>query len=141
MPKVVHNCMTITGAAEEIARFKQTCIIDGEMDFSAIMPEERNVLASSFSRTVESSDTLECYFDTAWSPPVRVWEKMGEMFPALAFELNGSCFESDLAFEGTIADGRLDLHRVPLIFSVTDPKTGETVTGTMDELEHLGLGF
>ena len=41
MPKVVHNCMTITGAAEEIARFKQTCIIDGEMDFSAIMPEEQ----------------------------------------------------------------------------------------------------
>ena len=39
MPNWCHNRMKITGAAEEIARFKQTCINgDQGVDFNAVIP-------------------------------------------------------------------------------------------------------
>ena len=39
MPNWCVNHMKITGAAGEITRFKQTCIIDGKLDFNTIIPQ------------------------------------------------------------------------------------------------------
>ena len=39
MPNWCVNHMKITGAAGEITRFKQTCIIDGKLDFNTIIPK------------------------------------------------------------------------------------------------------
>jgi hypothetical protein len=164
MPNWCDNYMKITGAAEEIARFKQTCIIDGELDFNAIIPMPANVQhnnatgedglpvwykwscdhwgtnwnACDFGGQDKEDGSFECVFSTAWASPVPVWEKMGEMFPALTFELGGSSIEGDFAFKGSIRNGRLELRETPLILTITDPKTGEEKTGTSAELGKLG---
>jgi len=75
----------------------------------------------------------ECHFDTRWSPPVGIWEKLGEMFPALDFSLSGYDFLEGWGFRGTIRDGKLELLEVPLIW--VNPKTGKTASGTMEEAD------
>jgi hypothetical protein len=82
----------------------------------------------------DEDGSLVCFFDTAWAPPEPVWKKLGEIFPALDFEINGSSIESDIAFDGSIKAGQLEQRKVPLILTVTDPKTGKTVTGTSAEV-------
>ena len=147
MPNWVHNYLKATGAAEEIARFKQTCIRDGEIDFNTLIPRPAgigdddpsgitgnnwacenwgtkwNACYSSFG---DEDDGFVYRFSTAWSVPVPVFEKLGEMFPALEFELSGSEMLNDMAYEGSIEKGRVELRKVPLIHEVTDGKTGET---------------
>jgi hypothetical protein len=164
MPNWCHTNMTITGAAEEIARFKQTCLPDGTFDFNAIVPmppeidpHERsgnpfpawyqwccdnwgtkwNACDSVISR--DEPDCLCCDFATAWCPPEPIFIKIGELFPTLKIKLNGSSVESDFAFEGGIENGKVELREVPLIWTMTHPKTGETVSGTTDELVELGV--
>jgi Ferredoxin-like domain in Api92-like protein len=86
----------------------------------------------------------DCGFDTAWSPPVPIWEKLGEMFPALNFSLSGVEPLVDFAFRGTIENGKLELLNVPTIWETVDPKTGETVSGTYEEVATVwgkGCGF
>lgn len=102
MPNWCQNSMKITGAAEEIARFKQTCIIDGELDFNAVIPMPENVrdgkgvdgprtdaqdawawehwgvrwsTGRDFCLIEDGADCLKCSFFTAWSPPIPVWAK------------------------------------------------------------------
>ena len=41
----------------------------------------------------------------------------------------------DFAFRGTIENGKLELLNVPTIWETVDPKTGETVSGTREEVE------
>jgi hypothetical protein len=155
MPILVHNYMKIAGAAEEIERFKKTCITgEGEdgLDFNAIIPMPAEVQdgilwacanwgtkwnVHCFSLIKDEATRLECIFDTAWSPPEPVWKKMGEMFPTLDFELGGSNPTSDYGFEGGIRNGQLELREIPLIWEMVDPKTGETVSGSLDELDRL----
>jgi hypothetical protein len=196
MPNWCHNYMTVTGPADEVARFKQTCIriaYEGEpaqLDFNAIAPmpeifaddpgerwfanpdapenrdavmeqkarETRCLEATGFAHTIDwaiehwgtswnachfhvtgpdEPDRYECMFDTAWSPPVPIWEKMGEMFPALDFTLSGHEEMGQSAFKGSIHQGRLELRKVPVMWAVVDPKTGETVTGTFEEIEDV----
>lgn len=64
--------------------------------------------AYDFRVIADESDRYEFEFDTGSSPPVPVWEKMGEMFPALEFSLSGyeSCM--GFAFEGVIRQGKLE---------------------------------
>lgn len=227
MPNWCENNMKITGAADEIARFKQTCIVaddDGkpDFDFNTIVPmpevlkgseasgdvdhgllligrndlvrfgksftemldwpwvKEANIKTVEELKTVlierhpdavskaqqaialheqtgflnwydwqianwgtkwgacittDDANTFECSFGTAWNPPVPVWKKLGEMFPTLTFELSGEEPNMDFAFRGTIHDGRLELRDVPIVWSAIDPKTGETISGSPDELE------
>ena len=45
--------------------------------------------ACDFYLSKDEPTCLECFFNTAWSPPEPVWEKLGEMFPTLTFELSG----------------------------------------------------
>jgi len=152
--------MTVTGPADEIARFKQMCIREGRLDFNTIEPKPdfadddhapgslfpkwyewackhwgTKWNASDFYVSIDERERFECRFDTAWSPPVPIWEKMGSLFPALTFSLEGYEPLMDFAFEGTIRDGTLELRDVPLIWSTTDPKTGAVISGTRAEID------
>jgi hypothetical protein len=106
--------MTITGAAEEIARFKQTCIDEHGLDFNALIPMPAEVdndehvpgsfpdwyvwscqhwgtkwNACRFHVEINEATCFKCTFDTAFAPPIPVFEKLGKMFPTLDFELSG----------------------------------------------------
>lgn len=76
----------------------------------------------------------ECGFDTAWSPPVPIWEKIGEMFSKLTFVLGGSEPLADYGYEGSIKGGKVDVVKVPLVWEWTNSVTGETIKGTQDEI-------
>ena len=152
MPNWCYNSMKITGTISEITRLKQTCIRTDEnkqaqLDFSAIVPLPEGGWArehwgtkwnaSDFRVTVDAPGCYEFHFYTAWTPPVPVWEKMAKMFPALEFSLSGVDEQSDFAFEGTIQDGKLELWDAPVIWTITDPKTGETISGPRAQIEPL----
>ena len=157
MPNWCHNSMNITGSIDDIARFKQTCIgvvFEGEqaqLDFNKITPMPAGMPSATaldwasehwgtkwnatHSGSMRDEDGhYDCGFDTAWSPPVPIWEKLGEMFPALNFSLSGYEPLMDFAFRGTIENGKLELLNVPTIWETVDPKTGETVSGTREEV-------
>jgi hypothetical protein len=57
MPDFCFNHMTITGAVEEIARFKQTCIIgegeDATLDFNTVIPMPAMLQGSEVSSVVD----------------------------------------------------------------------------------------
>ena len=78
----------------------------------------------------------KCHFDTRWTPPLYIWEKLGEMFPALDFSVSGCEPLTDFALRGTIKDGKLEFELLdePVIWKTVDPKTGETVSGTLEEI-------
>jgi hypothetical protein len=192
MPNWCHNSMTITGSVDEIARFKQTCLLahkDGPtLDFEAIKPmpgifyddpgqilfpdpdapknreqvETQKAfevqaleatgsahaydwacahwgtpgIASFFHAWRDEPGRYECDFDTRWTPPLYIWEKLGEMFPALDFSVSGYEPLTDFALRGTIKDGKpeFELLDEPVIWETVDPKTGETVSGTLEEI-------
>jgi hypothetical protein len=158
--------MTVVGPADEIARFKRVCIREGRLDFNAIEPmpefaDDPDVglfnqrarfpkwyewscehwgtkwNAHDFHVEIDEPERFKCVFDTAWSPPVPIWKKMGKLFPILAFSLDGFEPDMDFAFEGTIRDGTLELRDVPLICTTTNPATGETISGTLQEIEEF----
>jgi Ferredoxin-like domain in Api92-like protein len=165
MPNWCHNSMEIAGPVDEITRFKQAClrvVYTGEpaqLDFSAIKPmpnifdgdpAEANDWArldwvskrwgtkwnaQHFHASRDEPGHYECRFDTAWSPPIPIWQKLGEMFPTLEFSLSGFEPLMDFAFRGTIRDGKLELLDVPVIWETVDPKTGKTVSGTREEID------
>lgn len=147
MPNSCHNSMKITGTISEITRFKQTCIrtVSGnkhaQLDFRAIIPFPEpwgtTSNAQDFQVTVDTPGCYEFDFFTAFTPPVPVWEKMAEMFPALEFSMCGCEPMMEFAFEGTIQGGKLELWVGPLIYTTTDPKTGETISGPPDQIEPL----
>jgi hypothetical protein len=161
--------MEITGSIDEIARFKQTCIgivFEGEqaqLDFKTIKPmpdfpdddkasEYPPSLkwasehwgtkwnACHFQVTRDEPDRYHCVFDTAWSPPVGIWKKLGEMFPALDFVLSGYEPLMDFAFRGTIKTGKLELLDAPVIWETVDPKTGKIVSGTQEDVDAVLAG-
>ena len=82
----------------------------------------------------DEPNSYECKFVTAWTPPVGIWRKLGEMFPTLDFSLSGYDLLDSWGFRGAIRDGKLELLEVPVIFETVDPKTGKTVSGTCDEV-------
>jgi len=82
----------------------------------------------------DEPNSYECKFVTAWTPPVGIWRKLGEMFPTLDFSLSGYELLNSWGFRGAIRDGKLELLEVPVIFETVDPKTGKTVSGTCDEV-------
>lgn len=152
MPNWCHNSMNITGSIDDIARFKQTCIgvvFEGEqaqVDFNKIIPLPTGTDAKcahwgtrtnaiNFWVERDEGGHYNCGFDTPLGPPVPIWEKLGEMFPALNFSLSGVEPLVDFAFRGTIENGKLELLNVPTIWETVDPKTGETVSGTREEVE------
>jgi len=58
--------------------------------------------ACGFEVVADEPGRYEFLFDTAWAPPLPVFEKMGEMFPALDFDLYYSEPGMEIAGEGTI---------------------------------------
>jgi len=191
MPNWCHNSMTITGSVDEIARFKQTCLLahkDGPtLDFEAIKPmpgifyddpgqilfpdpdapknrEQVETQKAFEAQALEATGSAhaydwacahwgtpgipsffhawrdepgryECDFDTRWTPPLYIWEKLGEMFPALDFSVSAYEPLADFALRGTIKDGKLELLDEPVIWkTITGAKTGETVSGTLEEI-------
>jgi hypothetical protein len=143
MTNMCHNIMKITGAISEISRFKQTCICtafenkQAQLNFRAIMRPQDNWGTSDVCVWVDAPGCYEFAFLTIYSPPVAVWEKMAEMFPALEFSLRGSGDQLEFAFEGTIRGGKLELWEVPVIWTITDPKTGETISGPRPQIDPL----
>jgi hypothetical protein len=134
--------MKITGTIGEITRFKQTCIRtdknkQARLDFSAIVPPPEPWGSIRIHVKVDAPGCYEFHFHTANGPPVSAWEKMAQMFPALDFSLSGVDELREFAFEGTIQDGKLELWDLPLIWTITDPKTGETISGPRDQIEPL----
>ena len=149
------NYMEITGSSDEIARFKRTCVVfaaeQAHLDFDAIVPVPGILTQKAFDWACEhwgtdrwpwdfevirdEPNSYECKFVTAWTPPVGIWRKLGEMFPTLEFSLSGFEPLMDFAFRGTIRDGKLELLDVPLIWKTVDPKTGKTVSGTREEID------
>ena len=89
---------------------------------------------SDFEVIRDEPNSYECKFVTAWTPPVGIWRKLGEMFPTLDFSLSGYDLLDSWGFRGAITDGKLELLEVPVIFETVDPKTGKTVSGTCDEV-------
>ena len=89
---------------------------------------------SDFEVIRDEPNSYECNFVTAWTPPVGIWRKLGEMFPTLDFSLSGYDLLDSWGFRGAIRDGKLELLEVPVIFETVDPKTGKTVSGTCDEV-------
>ena len=89
---------------------------------------------SDFEVIRDEPNSYECKFVTAWTPPVGIWRKLGEMFPTLDFSLSGYDLLNSWGFRGAIRDGKLELLEVPVIFETVDPKTGKTVSGTCDEV-------
>jgi hypothetical protein len=154
--------MKITGTEEELARFKQACIrvvVEGrpeQLDFEAVVPIPPDMIddegrvprdwvcehwgtkwnADDFHMK-DSLGCIEMHFDTAWSPPVPIYTRLAEMFPGLEAEIEGYEVNMEFAFKGTIRNGRLEIWDVPFTLSVTDPKTGETISGTREEIEKL----
>jgi hypothetical protein len=165
MPNWCYNSMQITGTISEITRFKQTCIRtvseneQAQLDFSAIVPPpdfsgDNNAWGDwarehwgttcdrGFHVTVDAPGCYEFHFYTAWDPPVPVWEKMAKMFPALEFSLSGYEPLADFAFEGMIQGGKLKLWDAPVIWTGTDAKTGEAISGTHAQvLPFVGEGL
>lgn len=155
MPNWWHSYMDITGPSDEIARFKRTCIRfaaeQAQLDFGAIAPvpdfpaeatlewaaahwgTDRPALC--FQVTRDEPNSYECRFDTAQSPPVPIWRKLGEMFPTLEFSLSGYDLINEEGFRGTIRNGKLELLDARLIWETIDPKTGKTVSGMRDEVD------
>jgi hypothetical protein len=91
--------------------------------------------ANDFEVTRDEPGHYEFSFDTAWSPPVPIWEKMASMFPDIECSISGMEPLMDYAFEGTIRGGRLELFDRPLIWSIVDPRTGKMFSGTRAEVE------
>ena len=57
------------------------------------------------------------------------------MFPALDFSVSAYEPLADFALRGTIKDGKLELLDEPVIWkTITGAKTGETVSGTLEEI-------
>lgn len=52
----------------------------------------------------------ECGFDTAWSPPIPLFKKIIEMFPALTIELRAQCEMGNYFYKGTISANGTDVH-------------------------------
>jgi len=92
-------------------------------------------IASFFHAWRDEPGRYECDFDTRWTPPLYIWEKLGEMFPALDFSVSGYEPLTDFALRGTIKDGKPELLDEPVIWkTITGAKTGETVSGTLEEI-------
>ena len=92
-------------------------------------------IASFFHAWRDEPGRYECDFDTRWTPPLYIWEKLGEMFPALDFSVSAYEPLADFALRGTIKDGKLELLDEPVIWkTITGAKTGETVSGTLEEI-------
>jgi len=92
-------------------------------------------IPSFFHAWRDEPGRYECDFDTRWTPPLYIWEKLGEMFPALDFSVSAYEPLADFALRGTIKDGKLELLDEPVIWkTITGAKTGETVSGTLEEI-------
>lgn len=61
--------------------------------------------AYSFTMIDEGADSLEFKFDTAWSPPIPVFEKMAENFPLLLFRIVSFDEGWNFACEGYYGNG------------------------------------
>jgi hypothetical protein len=159
MPNWVHNSMTITGPAEEIDRFKVTIITELEPDpenfcgggrffnFSTLIPVPKGEDPGEYWGTSRWGFWLhDCAdeqgyhvsFDTAWSAPIGIFQKIGEMFPNLDITLSGIEEAGHFSFKGTIKAGQLEIERLPFVWSTVDPKTGKTISGSREEIEALG---
>src|SRR3982750_2693284 len=100
MPNWVHNSVTITGPAEEIDRFKAVFVQSnersGDLDFPSIIPlppdceDGREHWGTRFAVGLDVTEDEKGYhfsFDSPSEPPWQIWDKIGEVFPRLDFEL------------------------------------------------------
>jgi hypothetical protein len=137
MPNWCDNALIVTGPQKEIERFKE--FVKGEdgalLDANKLIPYPKDLTGEQlkywrienwgtkwgFCDTElikETEQELKYHFDTAWSPPLPLIEKAGELFPALRFSLH--YYEPLMEFQGTFemerglviqdSETRLDLY-------------------------------
>lgn len=82
--------------------------------------------AYSFAIVQDEPGHLEFTFDTAWSHPQPVFEKLGELFPDLAIEVQ--CFDEGWGFAGTGYYGDVS-NGLTFEFIDANPQTYEEVYG------------
>jgi hypothetical protein len=164
MPNWFHNDMKITGAPEELARFKQACIRvvferqPAQLDFDALIPMPETVrklpeyegaridwatknwgtrYACHFRVIEDKHDVYEVVFTTPWAPPEPVYLKIAEIFPDLEIHVEGNEPVNNVAYQATFKDGKIEFRQVPLVWSTLDPDTGLVVSGTCEQIERL----
>jgi hypothetical protein len=83
--------------------------------------------AANFHVSRDEPGHYECHFDTAWAPPIPIWQHLGDLFPTLDFSLNGVEEFMDFEFRGAIRDGKLELS------VVTDLTERTTILSGLDD--------
>jgi hypothetical protein len=91
--------------------------------------------ACHFDVIADKPDCYEIAFNTAWAPPVPVYQKIAKMFPELEIHLEGHESVNDFAYRGTIQNGKLELREVPIVWSIVDPETGLVVSGSPEQID------
>ena len=124
MPNYVFHDMTITGPQEERARFMQECFTDSDggpqFDFNKMVPQpdfpedEESGFPPTWYKwrcehwgdkwnavdtaVVQGEGGIQLKFETAWSPPVPILERVAERFPEL--KIVGEYEDGQMNFAG-----------------------------------------
>ena len=72
---------------ERLAQFKAATGFDNPWDWGWEHWGTPKHYAFCLKVNQDEAKCFDCSFDTAWDPPIPVWEKIGELFPTLIFEL------------------------------------------------------
>ena len=70
-------------------------------------------------RQKHAGPQADCRFETSYVP-IEILEDLGKRFPALDFSLCGHDLLADIAYRGSIKDGKLALREAPLIFETAE---------------------
>lgn len=116
MPNYTHHRLTITGAGDELDRFMAECFTQDKelyLDFTKLIPSPEGAdrdwarehwgtaSCACFTRVTRlEGGSIKLSFDTAWSPPTRIFEEIAKRFPSLTIE--GVFFDECYNFGGDV---------------------------------------
>jgi hypothetical protein len=88
---------------------------DTRIERSSIYYEIKDVKVTFPYEDEHDTEYIRFRFDTAWSPPIKAFERISKLYPALTFILRYT--ESGAGFKGeaTFIDGTVDDTRLPYI--------------------------
>ena len=134
MPNWVHNTLTVWGKPQDIAAFKLKAAQDvpneepDPMNFHNLVPVPNELRTPSEARIKWEDDNWGCRgaceckvrpsnddsevnytFDTAWNPPIRIFQRIAHAHPELLFLLNSGSGEAGLLLDVTIWGDHCDI--------------------------------